>query len=158
MPRPKKPRVVKDRSATARTAIDENQEYSIRDLPCSFSNANVGETCAIGVTVDRANIDYKKLAPLIVSARVAVLIEVDPQADGDVEGQAKFIDTSAVSLHATADCPSLAIKEKTLGFRLVFGADSDVRETIKIAKHNGRISIARLGDRGGDSADDKGEE
>lgn len=127
-------------------------------MPCSFSNANVGDTCAIGVSVDRANIDYKTLAPVIVSSHVAVLIEVDPLADDDVAGQSRFIDTAAVSLHATADCPSLAIKEKTLGFRLVFGADSDVRETIRIAKHNGRISIARLGDRGGDSADDKGEE
>lgn len=157
MPRRKKATAARSRTATARATTDERQEYSIRDLPCSFANANVGDTCAIGVSVDRANIDYKTLAPVIVSSRVAVLIEVDPLADDDVPGQSRLIDTAGVSLHATADCPSLAIKEKTLGFRLVFGADSDAREMIKIAKHNGRISIARLGDRG-DGDDDEAEE
>lgn len=115
-------------------------------IPCKFGNINVGtETCAIGVTVERDQIDYVALEPVVVGARLEVRLTFDPNGQEDADGQSTLIDT-ATALESVVDCPSLKITPRALGFRLSFNLGSvDVTQLLALAQAHGTISITRLG-------------
>jgi hypothetical protein len=120
---------------------------------CKFGNVNLGpDRCSISVTVDRSAIESTELEEAIVGARLETQITIDPAGKDDVEGQAKMVDTDSDPINSVADCPSLSLKAGKYGFRLSFATGSvNVAEVARMAQQKGKLSLWRVGDKGGET-------
>lgn len=124
----------------------KKREFDI-EADCKFGNLSVGaEKATVSVTIERGNVDARKLEELVVGARLDVRLTWDRNGQLDAPGQAKLANTED-ELVACCDCPSIQVKRDKLGFRLSCPVGSiDVQRLASAAQMSGHISLTRVGD------------
>lgn len=130
----------------------------IKNLLVKFGKASIGsEKCSMSVRFERGNLDLATADTALCGARVQAQLRVDPNAEPDVEGQTRMIDTDIV-VDSTADIAGINVHPDVVTATMQFQrSEIDVSRFATLSQRAGRLTTTRVGDSGASADSGEGE-
>lgn len=129
-----------------KTNKSAKQTLAVKFASCGGS----GETCRIRFSTPRGGrMSDAEAIEMFVNAQLDVELSVDPNADGDAEGQQTMGDM-ALSLEAVAECRRIGIDYEKISSSLSMKTSAvDTSKLFAFAGHAGTLAFQRIGDASG---------